>query len=122
MWIFDLFSLTPTVQSTKAPQQPSLNGAQNMASNTQTKASSRKSGSTRLPKGGRPLPPHAARVLKHLEHRGSISPMEALASYSNTRLAASVHVLRNNGYRIATNMRSDEAGHKYARYTFNNAQ
>ena len=63
------------------------------------------------------LPPHAARILKHLEARATISPMEALASYSNFRLAASIHVLRRAGYNIATDYRKDEVGHKYARYT-----
>jgi hypothetical protein len=55
-------------------------------------------------------------VLKHLNNRGSISPMEALVSYGITRLADNIYRLRNEGYNIGTVMSQDEAGHKYARY------
>jgi hypothetical protein len=43
--------------------------------------------------------------------------MEALVTYSNTRLAASIHILRRSGYNITTDYHSDEVGHKYGRYT-----
>jgi hypothetical protein len=57
-------------------------------------------------------------VLKHLEQRGSISPMEALVSYGISRLAADIHRLREAGHGIYTEYKRDEAGHKYARYTY----
>ena len=55
-------------------------------------------------------------VLLHLFKRGSISPMEALISYGNMRLASDIHRLRKRGYEIRTEMNEDEGGHKYARY------
>jgi hypothetical protein len=57
-------------------------------------------------------------VLKHLEHRGSISPMEALVSYGIYRLSANIHLLREDGYGIYTEYKTDEAGHRYARYNY----
>jgi hypothetical protein len=57
-------------------------------------------------------------VLKHLEQRGSISPMEALVSYGISRLAADIHRLREEGHGIYTKYKRDEAGHKYARYIY----
>lgn len=43
--------------------------------------------------------------------------MEALISYGNSRLAATIYDLRAMGFTIQTDIRKDEAGHKYARYT-----
>jgi hypothetical protein len=57
-------------------------------------------------------------VLKHLEKRGSISPMEALVSYGIYRLSASIYELREEGYGIFTEFKTDEAGHRYARYNY----
>lgn len=57
-------------------------------------------------------------VLNHLQRRGSISPMEALVSYGIYRLAAKIYDLREEGFGIHTEMKRDEAGHKYARYTY----
>lgn len=57
-------------------------------------------------------------VLTHLSSRGSISPMEALVSYGIMRLAADIHRLRERGYGIETEIKRDEAGHKYARYIY----
>ena len=56
-------------------------------------------------------------VLSHLEKRASISPMEALVSYGIYRLSDVIFRLRERGFGIDTEMRHDEAGHKYARYT-----
>lgn len=60
--------------------------------------------------------PQAKTILKHLEKRGSISPMEALVSYQVFRLAARVLELREAGHPIVTTIRRDEAGKHYARY------
>jgi hypothetical protein len=57
-------------------------------------------------------------VLKHLTHRGSISPMEALVSYGIYRLSAAIYDLREDGYGIETLYKTDEAGHRYARYNY----
>lgn len=67
------------------------------------------------------LKPSARKVLAHLFRRGSISPIEAQVSYGLTRLAAAVHELRNSGYPIRTDLKKDEAGHRYARYRMQQA-
>jgi hypothetical protein len=65
------------------------------------------------------LTPQAKTVLRHLERRGTISPMEALVSYSISRLAACIYEIRHKaGHRVVCDIRRDEQGHKYARYTF----
>ncbi len=61
------------------------------------------------------LKPQARKVLRHLE-KASISPMEAWGVYGIYRLAASIHEIRNEGFRVFTTMHEDEAGKKYARY------
>jgi hypothetical protein len=43
--------------------------------------------------------------------------MEALVSYGIYRLADVVYQLRESGWGIDTEIKQDEAGHKYARYT-----
>lgn len=63
------------------------------------------------------LKPSTRTILSHLEKRGTISPMEALTSYGNMRLAAAIHDLRKVGYDINTTMKHDEGGHSYARYS-----
>lgn len=63
------------------------------------------------------LKPTTRTILSHLEKRGTISPMEALTSYGNMRLAAAIHDLRKVGYDISTTMKHDEGGHSYARYS-----
>lgn len=55
-------------------------------------------------------------VARHLRSRGEITPMQALVTYGIYRLAARIHDLRNEGWPIETEMKQDEAGHKYARY------
>lgn len=60
-------------------------------------------------------------ILKHLKKRGSISPMEALASYSCARLAPRIFNLRQAGYPISTKINQDAPGHRYARYTLEKA-
>jgi hypothetical protein len=61
------------------------------------------------------LKPQARKVLRHLE-KSSLSPMEAWGVYGIYRLAASIHEIRKQGWKILTTMHEDEAGKKYARY------
>ena len=56
-------------------------------------------------------------VLSHLQARGSITPAEAFATYGTLRLAARIFELREHGHQIEMTMRTDQAGHKYGRYT-----
>lgn len=62
-----------------------------------------------------------ARILKHLQENGSITPMEALEQYGCYRLGARVFDLRRDGYEINTTIveGTDRNGEpmKYARYT-----
>ena len=44
------------------------------------------------------------RVIRHLETHGSITPLDALKEYSIMRLAAVVFDLKEDGYRIDTEM------------------
>lgn len=62
------------------------------------------------------LTPGTKVILLHLNKRGTISPMEALHSYSTMRLAPRIHELRKAGYNITTDIHEDESGHRYARY------
>ena len=39
-------------------------------------------------------------VLQHMKERGSISSFEAFTEYGITRLAARIHDLRDDGYKI----------------------
>lgn len=63
------------------------------------------------------LKPQAKKVLLHLEKRGTISNLEAWATYGITRLAACVYDLREVGIEIASDLRKDEAGKRYTRYS-----
>lgn len=63
------------------------------------------------------LKPQSKTILLHLKRRGSITPMEALVSYGNSRLAAAIYDIRKIGYVVDKEMRKDEGGHNYARYT-----
>ncbi len=62
------------------------------------------------------LQPLPARILKHLQTKKTISPIEALAAYGTTRLAAAIFQLRKAGYTINTEYKNDNVGHPYARY------
>jgi hypothetical protein len=62
------------------------------------------------------LTPTAKTVLRHLRKRGTISPMEALNTYGLPKVAKQIHELRQAGYDISSDLRHDEAGHRYARY------
>ena len=63
------------------------------------------------------LYPLTKTILRHMEKRGSISPMEALLTYGCARLAARIHEIRQAGIDVTTDLRTDEAGHRYARYS-----
>lgn len=56
-------------------------------------------------------------VLYHMNKIGSISPMEAMRDYTITCLAERIRDLKEDGYNIETEMRTNPAtGRKYARY------
>lgn len=62
------------------------------------------------------LTPQAKTILRHLETRGSISPMEAQIAYSITRLAACIYEIRKSGHAVNAVIKYDEARHKYTKY------
>lgn len=62
------------------------------------------------------LKPQARQILRHLELYGYITPMIAIHTYANTRLAASIHELRKKGIEVTTQMRQDAKGHRYGYY------
>jgi hypothetical protein len=62
------------------------------------------------------LYPQTRKVLVHLERHGSISPLEAFGVYRITRLAARIKEIRNAGFKVETNMKTDPTGTKYAEY------
>jgi hypothetical protein len=67
------------------------------------------------------LPPRAKVVLRHLEKGKSITPMEALMVYNigGAGLAHAVYKLREAGHDVLCDVRKDERGHGYGRYTLN---
>jgi hypothetical protein len=64
------------------------------------------------------LSPQQKTILGHLSRdpRG-ISNMEALVVYNISRLSDVVLKLRRKGFEVQTEVRVDNAGHKYSRYT-----
>jgi hypothetical protein len=54
--------------------------------------------------------------LAHLQARGSITVLEALAAYGTARIAPAIHDLREGGYSIETVKKADAGGHNYTRY------
>jgi hypothetical protein len=63
------------------------------------------------------LTPQAKLVLAHLGRRKSITPLEALGTYNISRLASCINEMRRVGYSVRTELRKDERGHGYARYS-----
>jgi hypothetical protein len=63
------------------------------------------------------LKPQTKTILRHLKTYGHITPMQALAVYGNSRLAAAIYDIRKIGYVVNKEMRRDAVGHNYARYT-----
>ncbi len=57
----------------------------------------------------------ADRILRHLRIHGAITPIEALNFYGSMRLAARVNELRNDGFKISTDL-VRFGGKKWARY------
>jgi hypothetical protein len=62
------------------------------------------------------LKPQARKILAHLKSGKTISPEEARTVYAVYRLAASIHEIRQIGYKVKTTNKEDAAGHRYARY------
>ena len=56
-------------------------------------------------------------ILWHLEHRGSITPIEALNELGCFRLAARIEELRRAGHRIRTTIEKHR-GKRWARYVY----
>jgi len=54
-------------------------------------------------------------ILLHLKHKGKLSPLQALREYKCLRLAAVVHRLRSEGYKILTDWR-EQGSTRYAVY------
>lgn len=68
------------------------------------------------------LTPQAKVVLAHLGRNASITPLEAVSNYQICRLASCIHELRTAGYRVVTDVRKDQTGHKYGRYSLPGAK
>jgi Helix-turn-helix domain len=62
------------------------------------------------------LKPLGKKVLNYMRTRGAISPLVAFSTYGTMRLAAQIHDLREAGFEIATTIKEDEEGDKYASY------
>lgn len=58
---------------------------------------------------------HEELVLRRLETKGKISPLQALRDFSCLRLAAVIHRLRKKGHRIVTDWR-EQGKTRYAVY------
>ena len=62
------------------------------------------------------------RVLQYMKENGSITSLDAIRELGNTRLAATIHILRNSGHDIDSNMvsRKNRFGEDctVAKYTF----
>ncbi len=56
------------------------------------------------------------RILDHLRYRKTITPLEAMGCYGIMRLAPRILELRTEGYKIATTIRTDPMGKRYAQY------
>ncbi len=62
------------------------------------------------------LTPQAKTILSHLRKRDSITPMEALVTYSISRLASCIGEIRKAGFSVETTISRDERGHRFGRY------
>lgn len=58
------------------------------------------------------------KIKKHLETTGSITRLEALGLYGCMDITTVIRDLRAKDMSITTNMKVDENGKRYARYTF----
>ena len=60
--------------------------------------------------------PQRTPILTHLRMKGSITHLEALKMYGNSRLSSTILNLRQQGYQISTEMVPREGKNSYARY------
>ncbi len=58
-------------------------------------------------------------ILAHLMEGHSITPLDALEQYGCFRLAAVIHNLRGQGYKISTKKVSNRRGKTFASYKLN---
>lgn len=65
------------------------------------------------------LSPQCKTILRHLEKGKSITLMESLMVYSISRLSDVIFKIRNAGHDVICDIRHDERGHEYGRYTLN---
>jgi len=63
------------------------------------------------------LSPQQKTILGHLMSGRSISNMESLIVYNISRLSDVILKLRRKGFEVETDVRVDNAGHKYSRYS-----
>lgn len=56
------------------------------------------------------------KVLAYLNQHQSITPLRAISEFGETRLAARIHELRNEGYEIECEMLQAMNGKRYAEY------
>jgi hypothetical protein len=63
------------------------------------------------------LSPQQKTILNHLLSGRSISNMESLIVYNISRLSDVILNLRRKGFAVHTDVRQDNAGHKYSRYS-----
>jgi hypothetical protein len=65
------------------------------------------------------LSPQQRTILGHLASGKTISDMESMTVYNgSSRLSDVILKLRRKGFNITTDVRKDEAGAKYSRYSF----
>jgi hypothetical protein len=68
----------------------------------------------------RSLPPMTAAILNHLQEYGPISNVEAQAIYKCRALPRRILDLKEAGYRIESELKTDLTGQRYARYSLVN--
>ena len=56
------------------------------------------------------------KILDHLQHKGSITPIQALTLYGSFRLGSIIHRLRQEGFDIRTDLVENQNGNPYAKY------
>ena len=63
---------------------------------------------------------HKERILQYLKEKGSITSWEAIKEFGNTRLSASIWLLKNEGYEIETQFETNKNRYgdkvSYAKY------
>ena len=63
------------------------------------------------------MKPQSRRILRHLEKKTSITPLEALGVYGVYRLAAVIYDIKKHGFPVTTTLHTDINGKRYARYS-----